>query len=150
MELSADWVVGFVDGQGDFQVHLRRNSQATAGFEVRVELAFVRPAHDRQVLHGLKRFFQGGVIRRLPDDQISLRVRNLSALEGVCEFFLSHPLKTRKNVDFRKFRRIVRLLREQRPLDRSGLLEVIEIASQMTSSDRRRLEEVRQELRRRG
>ncbi len=146
MELSADWVVGFVDAQGEFQVHLSRRSDTAAGFGVQAELVFVRSAQDRQVLYALKRFFRGGVVRRLIDNQISLRVRNLSALERVCEFFMAHPLKTRQNVDFRKFRRIVRLLREQSPLDRSGLLEVIEIASKMTTADRERLEEVRREL----
>jgi hypothetical protein len=146
VELSADWVVGFVDGQGEFLIHLTRHHPAPTGFQVQPELVFVRPAHDAQVLYALKQFFRGGVVRRTPDNQMSLRVRNLSALEGVCEFLMSHPLKTRKNVDFRKFRRIVRLLCDEHPLTRDGLRDVLQITAKMTTCDRRRLEEVRREL----
>lgn len=146
MELSADWVVGFVDGEGCFHVSLTRHPDMSAGFQVLPEFVVVQHTRDRQVLQALKRFFGAGTVRTNHGDRDCLRIRKLDALARVCDFFLKHPLKTKKNVDFRKFRKIVRLMNQKRHLERDGLLEIIGIAMQMNSTTRPALEEIRREL----
>jgi hypothetical protein len=146
VELNADWVVGFVDGEGCFHVSVNRHGEMSVGYQVLPEFVVVQHERDISVLHGLKRFFGGGVVRRNHGDRICLRIRKLSVLQSVCEFFLAHPLKTRKNVDFRKFRRIIQLMDQKRHLSTTGLVEIIDIAMEMNTAERPRLEEVKQQL----
>ncbi len=146
MELSADWVVGFVDAEGCFHVSINRQPEMSVGFQVLPEFVVVQHSRDRQVLYGLKRFFGAGSVRRNHGDRDCLRIRELKALLEVGEFFIKHPLKTKKNVDFRKFRRILHLMNQRRHLEREGLVEIIDIAMKMNSAQRPALEAIRREL----
>jgi len=146
VELNADWVVGFVDAEGCFHVSVNRHADLGVGFQVLPEFVVVQHTRDQQILHALKRFFGGGVVRSNHGDRDCLRIRKISVLLEVCEFFLAHPLKTRKNTDFRKFRRILQLMDAGQHLTREGVLEIIEIASSMNSTNRPALLEVRREL----
>lgn len=146
MELSAEWVVGFVDGEGCFHVGLNRQPEMSVGYQVLPEFVVVQHTRDRQILLALKRFFGAGSVRSNHGDRDCLRIRQLEALARVCEFFMEHPLKTKKNVDFRKFRRIVLLMQQQRHLTRDGLVEIIDIAMDMNSTQRPALAAVRLQL----
>ncbi len=146
MELDAQWVVGFVDGEGCFHVSLNPHSEMSLGYQVLPEFVVVQHKRDLQILHSLKRFFNGGVVRQNHGDRYCLRVRKLSVLNEVCEFFLAHPLKTKKNTDFRKFRRIINLMIAQQHLAQDGLLEILSIALEMNTTERPALESIRDEL----
>lgn len=146
MELSPDWVVGFVDGAGTFHVSIHRRPSEATGYEVRLEFAIVRHRRDVQALYALKRFFGCGVVRPNHEDRYAYRVGRLECLERICEFLLRHPLKTGKSIEMRKFRKILLLVKGGRHRTPEGLLEIVEIASQISSADRPTLEEIRREL----
>ena len=150
MELAADWVVGFVDGEGCFHVSITSHPEMSVGYQVLPEFVVVQHERDSQVLHALKRFFRGGVVRQNHGDRECLRIRKLESLQQVCDFFDRHPLKTKKNVDFRKFQRILFMMREKRHLSKEGLLEIIDLALSMNSTERPSLEKVKQDLHRSG
>ena len=137
MELSNEWVCGFVDGEGCFYVGIEKHPEMSTGYQVLPEFTVVQHERDIQILYGLKKFFRGGVVRRNHDDRFSFRVRRLSALREISDFFLQHPLKTKKNVDFRKFRRVILLMLERKHLDRQGLIEIVDIAMQMNFAQRK-------------
>jgi len=143
MELSNDWVVGFVDGEGCFHVSLNQHDDMTAGYQVLPEFVVVQHERDIQILHALRRFFQAGVVRQNHGDRYCLRIRKLSSLLAVCEFFQSHSLKTKKNSDFKKFRKIVVLMENKLHLEQVGLLKIVDIALTMNTANRPKLIEVR-------
>ena len=147
MDLNPDWVVGFVDGEGCFVVGIYSHPEMTAGYQVLPEFRVVQHERDIQVLYALKRFFRCGVVRRNGEGRYEFRIRRLSCLQEVVKFFERHPLKTRKNVDFRKFARIVRWMAEGRHLTTEGLIDILEIAVTMNRADRKKAEEILRELR---
>ncbi len=146
MQLTAEWVVGFVDGVGIFQVDMAEHPDMSTGYQVLPEFTVVQQERDIQILYALKRFFGFGVVRKNHADRYAYRVRKLEHLERLCDFFLKHPLKTRKNVDFRKFRRVVLMMKEGRHRTREGLAEIIDLVSSMNTGDRPRLEAIKAQL----
>ena len=146
MNLSPDWVVGFVDGEGCFHVSVQSHPEMTAGYQVLPEFVVVQHERDIQVLYALKRFFKGGVVRVNHAERYAFRVRSLEQLERICEFFMNHPLKTKKNVDFRKFRKIILLMKDGKHLNREGLKEIIDLALQMNTAERPALENIKRAL----
>ena len=150
MELNADWVVGFVDGEGCFHVGITRHPEMSVGYQVVPEFVVVQHTRDRQILFALKRFFGAGTVRHNHGDRDCFRIRKLESLERVCEFFLRHPLKTSKNIEFRKFRRVILLMQRNRHLCREGLLEIVEVCLQMNSQQRPALQEIRETLQQTG
>ena len=146
MELSPDWVVGFVDGEGCFHVSILRHPEMTVGYQVLPEFTVVQHERDVQILYALKRFFGCGVVRRNHGDRWAYRVRKLTCLERVCDFFTRHPLKTRKQVDFVRFRRIVQKMKEGHHLTPEGLREIVEIALRMNTGKREALLRIKKDL----
>ena len=132
MELDAQWIVGFVDGEGCFHVGVNPHPEMAAGFQVLPEFTVVQHERDVQVLHALKARFGCGVVRRNNGDRMSYRVRGHEHLsKHIVPFFERHPLKTRKRVDFIKFREIVGLMDRGVHLDREGVERIRAIAGQM-------------------
>lgn len=146
MELSPDWVVGFTDGEGCFQVSINKHPEMAVGYQVLPEFVIVQHERDVQVLYALKRFFGCGVVRKNNGDRWCLRIRKLSCLQKVCEFFTEHPLKTKKNVEFIRFRRIIQKMLEGKHLTTEGLLEIVEIVLQMNTGEREKLLQVKKDL----
>ncbi len=145
MDLSPDWVVGFVDGEGCFFVGISKHPQTATGYQVLPEFVVVQHERDIQILYALKRFFRCGVVRRNHGDRWAYRVRGLDNLERIVAFFEQHPLKTKKRVDFIKFRRILHLMKQGAHLTHEGLLEIVRIVRQMNTANRPKLDEILRE-----
>ena len=132
MKLDAQWITGFVDGEGCFHVGINPHREMTAGFQVLPEFTVVQHERDVQVLHALKAHFGCGVVRVNHGDRMAYRVRSLKhLLEHIVPFFVEHPLKTKKNVDFLKFRDVLLLMEAGEHLTGDGIERIRSIARQM-------------------
>ncbi len=132
MKLDAQWITGFVDGEGCFFVGINPHKEMTAGFQVLPEFTVVQHERDVQILHALKAHFGCGVVRVNHGDRMAYRVRSKKhLLEHIVPFFMKHPLKTKKYVDFRKFRRILLMMEKGVHLKVEGIEEIRTICKQM-------------------
>jgi LAGLIDADG endonuclease len=132
MKLDAQWIVGFVDGEGCFHVSVNAHPGMSAGAQVLPEFTVVQHERDVQVLHALKAHFGFGVVRRNNGDRMAYRVRGHEHLsKTIIPFFEKHPLKSRKRVDFIKFREIVDLMSRGEHLTVDGVERIREIAGKM-------------------
>ncbi len=132
MKLDAQWITGFVDGEGCFHVGINSHAEMTAGFQVLPEFTVVQHERDVQILHALKAHFGCGVVRVNHGDRMAYRVRSIKhLLEHIVPFFVKHPLKTRKNVDFLKFRDVLLLMEAGNHLTPEGIERIRSIAAQM-------------------
>jgi LAGLIDADG endonuclease len=132
MKLDAQWITGFVDGEGCFYVGINAHEEMTAGFQVLPEFTVVQHKRDVQVLHALKSHFGCGVVRVNHGDRMAYRVRGINhLLKHIVPFFVKHPLKTSKNIDFLKFRDVLLLIEKDAHLTREGIEKITSIAGQM-------------------
>ncbi len=132
MKLDAQWVVGFVDGEGCFHVGINPHMEMSAGFQVLPEFTVVQHERDIALLHALVSFFGCGVVRRNHGDRMAYRVRGLSDLRGaVVPFFVKNPLRSCKRIEFETFKDILDIMARGEHLTRSGIEQIREIAGQM-------------------
>ena len=132
MKLDAKWITGFVDGEGCFHVGINPHGDMTAGYQVLPEFTVVQHERDVQVLYALKEHFGCGVVRVNHGARMAYRVRGIKhLLERIVPFFVEHPLKTRKNVDFQKFRDVLLMMDAGEHLTASGIDKIRTIAAQM-------------------
>ena len=147
MELSNDWITGFVDGEGCFHVSILKHDDMRVGYQILPEFTVVQHKRDIQILHALKRFFRCGVVRRNHGDRWCFRIRKLAHLQMICTFFEKHSLKTKKNVDLIQFRRVVQMMTEKKHLTNEGMWKIVNIALNMNTGNRDRLLEIKKDLR---
>jgi LAGLIDADG endonuclease len=133
--LAAEWVVGFVDGEGCFSVPIFRNSTCRLGWQVQPEFAVVQGERSVDVLHDLKAFFGCGAVtvnRRRDNhrqDMWRFGVRRLADLVArIIPFFEHYPLLTAKAGDFASFAIAVRLMNKGVHLEMDGLRQIALIA----------------------
>jgi hypothetical protein len=132
MKISAEWITGFVDGEGCFHVGINPHEEMTAGFQILPEFTVVQHQRDIQILHALKAYFQCGVVRTNHGDRMAYRVRAKEHLmEKIIPFFMKHQLKSKKRQDFLKFRRVLLMMETGDHLTAEGIEKIREIAGQM-------------------
>ena len=132
MKLDAKWITGFVDGEGCFHVGINAHREMTAGYQVLPEFTVVQHERDVQILYALKEHFGCGVVRVDHGERMAYRVRGIKhLLEHIVPFFVEHPLKTSKNVDFQKFRDVLLMIDAGEHLTADGIDKIRRIAAQM-------------------
>jgi hypothetical protein len=130
--LEAQWVVGFVDGEGCFFVGINPQPEMSAGFQILPEFTVVQHKRDIQILYAIKKFFGCGVVRTNHGDRMAYRVRALKHLRNkIIPFFEKHSLKTKKYLDFIKFRRVLLIMEKEEHLKPEGIEKIRRIASKM-------------------
>ena len=135
MDLNAQWIVGFVDGEGCFHVGINKNSSMKLGVQVLPEFTVVQHQVDEQVLYALKAYFGCGVVRKNHGNRFCYRVRGQENLrQKIIPFFEKHQLKTRKRVDFAKFRKVLLLMEKGEHLEVDGLEKIRRIKITMNST----------------
>jgi len=135
MDLNAQWIVGFVDGEGCFHIGINQNQEMTLGVQVLPEFTVVQHEVDVQVLYALKDYFGCGVVRKNHGTRLCYRVRgHENLLNKILPFFEKHQLKTRKRVDFAKFRKVVLQMQKGEHLTPEGLEKIRQIKTTMNST----------------
>ena len=136
--LEAQWVVGFVDGEGCFYIGINAQPEMKVGFQVLPEFTVVQHERDVQLLFAIKKFFGCGVVRRNHAERMAYRVRSVEHLrERIIPFFEKHSLKSKKHIDFLKFRRVLLLMERNEHLTVEGIEKIRTIAAEMNTGRER-------------
>ncbi len=138
MKLDAQWITGFVDGEGCFHVGVNPHREMTVGYQVLPEFTVVQHERDVQLLHALKAHFGCGVVRINHGDRMAYRVRSIkNLLEHIIPFFVKYPLKSKKRSDFEKFRDILNMMKAGDHLTAEGIDKIRSVAAQMNRGSSR-------------
>ncbi len=142
--VNADWIVGFVDGEGCFSIGFVKQPDRAgrrgyrAGYQVFHRFVVSQGERSRSVLEDIREFLGVGRIyanRRHDnhkEDVCQLIVgRRTDLLGTVIPFFEANPLRTAKRDDFEKFVRCMELVRRGSHLTVPGLIAIAEIAQTM-------------------
>lgn len=134
MDLEAQWITGFVDGEGCFYIGINKHDEMTSGYQILPEFTVVQHKRDVQILYALKSYFQCGVVRTIHGDSMAFRVRSIKHLtERIIPFFEKHKLKTKKQQDFISFRKVLLKINRKEHLTSEGIEEINQIASKMNT-----------------
>ena len=132
LRLSPDWIVGFIDGEGCFHVGISRHGDLRSGYQILPELTVVQHQRDIDLLYELRSVMKCGVVRRNHGDRFCWRVRNLKNLtETIIPFFEKYPLRSKKEIEFLRFRKIVMMMQKGEHLTEDGFSKIVKIASEM-------------------
>jgi len=131
MNLQAQWIVGFIDGEGCFHIGISKNEFTNTKYQVLPEFIVTQHKRDIKLLYALKAYFGCGVVRcnkRKGANVYCYRVRKHNDLMNkIIPFFEKHQLKTTKRVCFQKFRKVVLLMNDKKHLTLEGLAKIREI-----------------------
>ncbi len=132
-----NWVAGFVDGEGSFNVPIRR--ERDRGLPWRVSLSFNVSQVGPELPELLRATFGLGTVGGRGDGVFYFEVTRPAALvERVFPFFERFPLRSPKQVDLMVFRQITELVQLGRHLSSAGISEILTLRSPMNRGGKRR------------
>ena len=137
-----NWVAGFVDGEGSFNVPIRR--ERDRGLPWRVSLSFNVSQIGDEAPELLRRTFGVGTVRGRRDGVFYFEVTRPLDLEArVFPFFERFELRSQKRKDLEIFREVTELVLSGRHLSALGIEEALSLRAPMNrGGKRRRLDEV--------
>ena len=125
INLDPEWVRGFVDGEGSFQINIGNyNNRGRPLLRVAATFEIAQNSHEIKLLEAPSaKFFFGrrsGYLKpkyNIESLEDAKRVRSVSRYVSndnrvVIEFFDKYPLKTIKNLDFLDWKKIIKLKSE--------------------------------------
>jgi len=131
------YVVGFTDGEGSFNVSLKRERSYGIGWKV--GLSFNISQKDSVILRKIQNFFGCGTVRFRKDGVGYFEVRSFTEIEKyVIPFFDQYRLQSKKIDDYETFRTIARLVFAKEHLTYSGMERLLQLRSPMNGGGKRK------------
>jgi hypothetical protein len=131
------YVAGFVEGEGSFNVPIRRERDRT--MPLRVGLSFNVSQIGRELPELLQGVFECGTVRERSDGVVYYEVtRPKDLVERVFPFFERFELRGPKATDLAVFRMITALVQSGDHLSPAGLRGIVELRSPMNRGGKRR------------
>jgi len=131
------WVAGFVDGEGSFNVPIRRLRGGAMPFRTSLSFNVSQLGSKEPTL--LQSVFGVGTVRGRGDGVFYYEVTTAAALVGrIFPFFDRFPLRGAKRHDLEVFRQITALIQLGRHLTPEGFAEILALRAPMNRGGKRR------------
>lgn len=116
---------GFTDGEGSFNVSLRKKTDYRVGWQP--VLSFNISQREKTVLELIKKYFDCGIIKKRKDGLYSYDVTNPQAITGIIiPFFKQYYFFSKeKQKNFLIFCKITKLMAEKQHLHRKGFKKLL-------------------------
>ena len=132
-----NWVAGFVDGEGSFNVPIRRLRSGSMPFRISLSFNVSQLGSEEPLL--LKEVFRAGTVRGRGDGVYYYEVTTVRELVvRVFPFFELFPLRGAKRHDLERFRRITAFIQSGRHLTSDGFEEILSLRAPMNRGGKRR------------
>ncbi|MDP1710546.1 MAG: LAGLIDADG family homing endonuclease [candidate division WWE3 bacterium] len=149
--VSADYIVGLVDGEGCFYINIFRDKRYPKARPIVQTHFYLKLVEDELPL--LKKVQQSlgcGAIYLQRDKRDNHRQCYRFEINSqkdihqcVLPFFEKHPLRSSKRKDFETFKKVALIVKEGKHFEDEGLKRIIELKSGMNSHRARRMRENR-------
>ncbi|HEY4515179.1 MAG TPA: LAGLIDADG family homing endonuclease [Candidatus Paceibacterota bacterium] len=142
MKLTPEYIVGLVDGEGSFTIHVRDpKSFKKVIRRVKVEPRFYLKLieKDKEILYELKSYFKCGNVYYQPDKRPNHQncyryevVSRANLIDVIIPFFNKNKLRLKsKQTDFALFKRMMKLIMKKAHFTDFGLKNLYELKQQM-------------------
>ncbi len=102
MLITNDWITGFVDGDGCFNIE--RRITRGGGSMVRHRFIVSQDNRSKDILYALKKAFKCGSVHRGGSNMFTFQIGDRQSIENiVIPFFKKYPLQTEKRKSFHLF-----------------------------------------------
>lgn len=143
-KLHPEYIAGFIDGEGSFNISLSRHKTLRRRVEVRAAFEIELRADDRKILERIRNSIGCGSIYELNYKRYDWHPHvkyKISSVKDLSEFLIPfldrHRLKAKKKKVYQMFRKVVLLMKEKRHLDDEGFQEIVGIREQIRSLNKK-------------
>jgi hypothetical protein len=125
-------MVGFIDGEGCFNINIRKSKSCkSGGYQVVPRFVLVQHVRDLELINIIRDYLGCGTISN-SNTYVSLTVSKLSDINNkIIPLLIKYPLQGAKKSDFILFCRVLDLIKDKAHLTTEGLAKIQEIKGKM-------------------
>jgi len=134
--LFHNYVVGFIDAEGCFNISISKHPKTTTGYTVQLKIHITQHTKSVTLLHEIKNFFGCGtkVIHNKSEDRIRFQITALNQIkQELIPFLDRYPLLTSKYLNYLDFKVAVEILSNKEHLTLEGLERLKALAENMNT-----------------
>lgn len=141
LEVSDDYLVGFIEGEGRFYVGIVPAKETKTGWQVIHFFKVSQNPSGKAILDYLKKRLKCGYVKpnfkgnRYKDKSLAFVVRDLSSLYTKVVPFLEGKLVIKRK-NFESFKKAIGLVVHKKHLSKQGMKQILDIAYQMNTAKR--------------
>lgn len=141
INLSDDYIVGFVEGEGMFYIGIVPSRETKSGWQVIYFFKVSQNPSGKEVLAYFKRKFRCGYVKQnskidTSDNSLAYVVRDFKSLRDIVIPFFDHRLVIKKEA-FEKFKKVMELVGKKEHFTLKGMNKILDIAYSMNTGKRR-------------
>lgn len=142
LDLSDDYFVGFVEGEGCFYIGVVKSTETKSGWQVIYFFKVSQNPSGKMVLENLQRRLDCGYIKQnsrtdTTDKSLAYVVRDLPSLVDKVIPFFKNKLVTQKAQDYDKFVKVLEIVSTNQHLNKEGLRKILDLAYSMNTTKRK-------------
>jgi hypothetical protein len=118
------WILGFVEGEGSFSITTIKSSLYKTGYQIKLNFNIVQHSRDILLMRKFINFFNCGNIY-ITSNHVTFAVTKLSDIdEKIIPFFEKYQLQGFKLSNYKKFKKVLELMKEKVHLTKEGLEKI--------------------------
>jgi hypothetical protein len=134
---DANYIVGFVDGEGSFNISFIKRSDYK--HNIKISPSFNISQKDKKILEWIRNVFSCGTIRDRGDGVFYYEVQDIQSLTKIIiPFFNKYHLRTKKYTTFKIFSEIVDLIDKGKHLEKEGILYIYDLREKIVVARKRK------------
>lgn len=126
---NSNWLAGFTDADGSFQVKILNREARKLGFEIR--LNYQLDQKNRLILDQIKEVFGGSIGHRKSQDTFYYASVSFGSAVKFVNYFDQFNLLSSKHLNYLKWRNVYSLVQRKEHLTKNGIKKIIRIKSHM-------------------
>jgi hypothetical protein len=131
-----DWISGFIDGEGCFNISITKHPQVKVGYNVQLKMHVTQHIKSVNALYAIKEYFGCGsmVVHNKLADRMRYQITAIAEIRHVLIPFLEeHPLLTSKFLNYLDFKKAVDLVSNKKHLTLEGIEQLRILAKGMNT-----------------
>jgi hypothetical protein len=130
---DANWISGFTDAEGCFNIHIHRSRTHRLGAQVQIRFQITQHTRDLELMLRIKGYLGCGNIEPHPQrSTASLVVTKFSdIIDKIIPLFEKYPLHGAKAKDYEDFKKVAEIMKENGHLTHSGLEQILKLKAGM-------------------
>lgn len=130
---DANWISGFTDAEGCFNIHIHRSRTHRLGAQVLIRFQITQHTRDLELMLRIKGYLGCGNIEPHPQrSTASLVVTKFSdIIDKIIPLFEKYPLHGAKAKDYEDFKKVAEIMKENGHLTHSGLEQILKLKAGM-------------------
>lgn len=130
--INPNWMAGFIDGEGCFNINMIKTKTCKSGYQVRARFILAQHLRDLELMHSIEKYLGCGTLSNTANTYLYLTVSKFKDInDKIIPLLNKYPLQGSKKSDFNLFCCVIALMKDKAHTTTEGIAKIQAIKAKM-------------------